>query len=162
MSEAIELVVVENGARWPAWASRGHITASDRIVVVSDAAGDAMGLVLRTLDRLARVEADGSWIQSVIVIVGGDLGQAAIEARRTLARVLLSHMTRVPDGQLVFAVSGVAAPAESLELMSLAGTLTGEIKGTLSVSVRFGDERLSGEELPSCIRVVADDDTAVA
>jgi hypothetical protein len=119
----VSLVVIERGARWPAFARDGG-TPDCR--VLSQQQGETTNsFAERVVARLRTLSALGTAVQSSVIALGGDRSEAAVTARYRIARALVTARPLHGSAELVFAAPGAAPRHDVFELAgALCSTLT--------------------------------------
>jgi len=139
-SQGALLVVVERGGRLPVWLGRCQEVVTDVIVLVAGADEALVDFSARLQQRLtALAETDEQLTMAVLVAAEGDELVAVAETRTAIAKMVLGQLRRDRPAHLLL-VTGDALTVETrFQLLSLAGVLAQEIRGTcLTVGVRFG------------------------
>ncbi len=127
----VSLVVVERGARFPAFIARERVAPDCR--VISQQAGETPGaLTQRVVARLRALTAVGTAVRTSVVAVGGDRSEAAAAARYRIARALVVARPLHASAELVIATPG---PAPRHDLYELAGAVCSTL-GSTEVTVR--------------------------
>jgi len=134
------LVVVERGGRLPVWLGRCQEVVTDVIVLVAGADEELMDFSARLQQRLAALaEADERLAMAVLVAAEGDELVAVAEARTAIAKLVLGQLRRDRPAHLLLVTGDSLTVETRFQLLSLAGVLAQEIRGTcLTVGVRFG------------------------
>src|SRR5512133_4101591 len=136
------LVAVERGAALPTWVGRCPERVSDVFVLVSNADEPAEALKRRREQRLHLLtESDYQRGLAVLVVGNGQTSTEAELSRRNVADRLLSYLAEVGQGMLLLLAAENASLEPRSQLLSMAGALAPEVRGTrIAISLRFGAE----------------------
>lgn len=139
-STGVLLVAVERGAALPAWVGRCQDRVSDVVLLVSNSDECAEALT-RRIEQRAHLLSDSDHQRGLAVLVV-DITHPSAEAalaRREIADCLLTYLTRVGEGVLLLLAEETASLESRSELLSMAGALAQEVRGTkISISLHFG------------------------
>jgi hypothetical protein len=144
-STGVLLVAVERGASLPTWIGHCQDKVSDVFLLVGNSEESRDVLLKRVEQRLTLLSESGH--RRGLVVLVADPSPASIdteEARMQVADRLLGYLAQLGEGILLL-LSEDSAPLESrVQLLSMAGTLAQQVRGTkLSISVRFGAQNTS-------------------
>jgi|ERR1041385_5723905 hypothetical protein len=138
ISESV-LVVVEDGAEWPAWLKSLEGGAGPMLYHQDEGEplaqfSDRVNVQLQTLaGRDTNVE-------MAVIASNERCDDHALDTRRSIASAILSFMARHGGGRLLFTESLRQGGRSRAALSGLAADLAGEWEGAgVTVSVRFGD-----------------------
>lgn len=134
------LIAVERGAALPTWVGRCPDRVSDVFVLVSNSDEPAEALQKRLEQRLHLLsESDYQRGLAVLVVGNGFASTAAELSRRNIADRLLSYLAEIGQGMLLLLADENASLDTRSQLLSMAGALAQEVRGTrISISLRFG------------------------
>lgn len=136
------LVAVERGASLPNWIGHCQDRVSDVFLLVGNLEEPRDALLKRVEQRLTLLsESEPQRGLVVLVAEPSPASPEAEEARMQVADRLLGYLSKLGEGILLL-LSDDTAPLESrVQLLSMAGTLAQQVRGTkLSISVRFGTQ----------------------
>lgn len=131
----VSLIVMEAGSRWP-----GHVRESENVVVSAHA---TEGVVERTHRVLAQLRQHGKQVRIAVLACNGSVDAAALACRTELARALLEAVVAAGFGRLVLSSEARASMPVRRHLLSLAGALSHQLRGT-SVRVKFDETAGAG------------------
>jgi len=124
------LVVMEPGSHWPA-----HIDNLTSVVGLGSIGDDLLDRTRRKLALLGRGKCP---VRVAVLACNPAAGTASAGGRGMLARALLAAVSQAIHGRLILSAADGASHQLRGELLTLAGELTGEIRGTsASVSLFF-------------------------
>lgn len=136
------LVAVESGAFLPPWLGHCQDRVSDVFVLVGNADEPADALLKRVEQRVSLLAESEHRLGLVVLVV--EPGPASPEAASLRMRVsdrLLGYLDQLGEGMLLLLTEESASLESRMQLLSMAGNLAQQVKGTkLSVSVRFGSQ----------------------
>ena len=122
------MVVMEQGSDWP-----GRIGDATNVVAFSPGSEDPLP---RTRERLLALHRSNQSVNVAAIAYNAAAGVTV--GRAQLARVLLDAVSNETSGRLILSAPERACPELRDELLSLAGALTAELRGSsASVSLRF-------------------------
>jgi hypothetical protein len=139
-TDGVLLVAVERGAALPTWIGHCQDRVSDVFVLVGNT-DEPIDTRLKRLDQRLSHLAESEYRRGLVVIVAApELATPEAEAvRMQVADRLLSRLTRLGEGKLLLLTDENASLDSRIQLLSMAGTLAQQVRGTkLSISVRFG------------------------
>jgi hypothetical protein len=128
----VSLIVMEPGSDWP-----GHVGDCANLVAFSQDGDKLLQSTKEKLDTLRRRRQD---VRVAVLACNGETEGEAASYRAQVARTLLAAVTGATLGRLVLSASGGASLRLRHELLSLAGMLSEELRGTTAtVSLKFTD-----------------------
>jgi hypothetical protein len=139
------LVAVERGAALPTWVGRCQDKVSDVCVLVSNSYEPTEAL-LKRVDQRLHLLSESNYQRGLAVLVVDNVCATADaeESRKRIADRLLSYLAEVSQGMLLLLAEESASLESRTQLLSLAGSLAQDVRGTrISISVRFGTLRES-------------------
>lgn len=143
--DLMSIVVLEAGAAWPSWLTEYQRLAPNAVVIAQAASESAVAFQARVLHRVVEaVASNGQHARvRVGVIVSADSpAQERVVLRQNVARGLLKAMGTAHEAELVLGGDNEELEASRQQLFELAGTLCGELGGTLvNVRVRFSSSK---------------------
>jgi len=119
---ATAIVVMELGSEWPA-----HIDELTNVVGLSPCGED---LLQRTQEKLSVMGRKGQGVRVAVLACNAATDADAVVRRATLAGVLLGAVSHAARGRLILSAKDGASNVLRRELLSLAGQLTGALRGT--------------------------------
>ncbi|HEY5956382.1 MAG TPA: hypothetical protein VIV60_07520, partial [Polyangiaceae bacterium] len=134
------LVAVERGAVLPSWIGHCQDKVSDVFMLIENNEEPRDALLRRVDQRLALLsDAEHRLGLMVLVAAPGNADEETESARVAVAERLLSYLSQLGEGTLLMLTDERAALDSRVQLLSMAGVLAQQLRGTkLSVSVRFG------------------------
>jgi hypothetical protein len=133
------IVVMESGGEWPAWLAAYEPFAPSTRVIVQQEDESLSSLAGRLAVRLDELERAGESVDLAIVACSERADDAALAARRDMARSILGAMAERGSGSLWFTESQRKSGGARQALSMLANDLMQEwYESGLTVSVRFG------------------------
>jgi hypothetical protein len=137
----IAFVVMEPGSEWP-----GHVGVSETLVALKP----GQDTVRCTRERLAAFDRQREHVQVAVLACNDATDPETADQRIALGRELLASITRAWHGRLVLTASaGRASSRLRQHLLSLAETLTDELRGTsATVTLLFTENKARAEHLP--------------
>jgi len=136
----VSLVVMEAGASWPDWVGAHH--AMNSVVEAQPASELPEDFAARVTHRLMTLDPRSGPLVSGLIATNGDMDPASVRMRAQIARSACSAMASARGGELLLVTDERVADEVRHGLMSLAGTLCGELAGSdVSVRVRFPEAR---------------------
>ncbi len=144
------VVVMETGSAWPAWIEQSLRAANTRVIVQQEEETPA-DLADRVIDRVESLTVRGFKIAVAVLACGERADDSASDARRQIARSLLSAFAAAGEpGRVLFTASQRSSGAMRSTLSGLATDLQAEWESTGStLSVRFGTGARKPQELVS-------------
>ena len=136
---SVRLILVEEAATAfePPPADSG-VDGAPEVVVLVPARGEPKAeFVERAARRIAALERADRTIAEAVIAAGPSRNADVLEARALNAHALLAHMKLAGKGELVLMAGSVAQDELRHELLALAGTLTCEATGCVSIRVLF-------------------------
>jgi hypothetical protein len=128
----VTLIVMEPGGAWP-----GHVGRSEDVVALSY---ESELLLTRTRQRLEALRESRQEIRIAVLSCRDTADLKALELRSQLAHELLSEVSASGFGRLILSAADGASTQLRRQLLSLAGVLSYELRGTTTtVSLKFGD-----------------------
>ena len=126
----VALVVMEPGSEWP-----GDVGMSETLVAMKP----GQDTVRRTRERLAALHRQREHVQVAVLACNDATDAETTDRRIAVGRALLASISRAWHGRLlVIAPAGRASSLLRQHLLSLAETLTDELRGTsATVTLRF-------------------------
>ncbi len=139
------LVAVERGASLPIWIGHCQDKVSDVFLLVGNNEEPTDTLLKRIEQRLTLLSE--SEHQRGLVVLVAEPGYASPETeqmRMEVADRLLGYLAQLGEGILLLLSEDTASLESRVQLLSMAGTLAQQVRGTrLSISVRFGSQSSS-------------------
>jgi hypothetical protein len=123
------IVAMERGSEWP-------VQIGDLTDVVGLGPVDE-DLLQRTQGKLDSLQRGKKAVRVAVLACNTATDGEAIGRRTTLAHTLLGAVTHSIRGRLILSASDGASDQLRRELFTLAGELTGELKGSTTVSLWF-------------------------
>jgi hypothetical protein len=134
-------VVVEQGADWHGSATERSVSATGRAMVFQQPSETPAELALRVRRRVQLLRHSSTPVELAVVAASDATDDATFQARCQIAQALLSTMG-AGTARLVFEAPASISNDGRHELLSIAGTLTGQLHGSqIEVSVRFAEPR---------------------
>lgn len=131
------LVIAESGAPWPRFAQELQRRAAHAVVESQPGSESLDAFVQRVTRRLSKLDRAGLTLDVAVLATNDRTDVAALDARRRLARAVLSAM-RERVGELIISASEDVSDQARHHLFALAGTLVDELAGSaVGVRVRF-------------------------
>ncbi|HEY2410499.1 MAG TPA: hypothetical protein VGI10_31055 [Polyangiaceae bacterium] len=136
----ISVVVLEAGSAWPRWLGEYQRRAPNSVVVAQSAEETCEEFAVRVDRRMAEMR--GETIHVGLLISNGSTEDDTVGARKNIASSMLKTMVARDQGELVLAADVRASDEIRHRLLSLAGVLCDEVRGTeVAVRVRFESSR---------------------
>ena len=124
----VSLIVMEPGSEWP-----GHVGVSENVVAIGH---HDERLLERTRQRLDSLRQRGDHVRVAVLACNEATDDASVASRKEVAQELASAVAATRFGRLVLSAAERASVQLRHGLISLAGALSNELRGT-SVWVRF-------------------------
>jgi hypothetical protein len=126
------VVVMESGSDWP-----GQLDDSTHVVAFGCGAED---LLQRTRAKLDAIMRRDRGLRVAVLACSAAIGMVPSKERAKLARALFGAVKRTSRGRLILSAAGRAPCELRQELLTLAGALSSELRGSsASISVRFSE-----------------------
>jgi hypothetical protein len=130
----VALVVMEPGSDWP-----GHVGNSETLVALRS----EQDMLVSTREKLASLRRGRQDVSVAVLACNGAIDDATAGRRAQVAGELLASVSRAWRGRLVLTASAGRASAPIRQhLLSLAGTLSDNLRGTsATVTLKFTETR---------------------
>lgn len=138
ISESV-LVVVEDGAEWPAWLK--SLEAGAGPMLYHQGEGEPLAEFSERVNaQLATLTGRDRTVEMAVIASNERCDDTALDTRRSIASAILSFMAHHGGGRLLFTESLRQGGRSRAALSALASDLAGDWEGAgVTVSVRFGD-----------------------
>jgi len=141
-TDLISIVVLEAGAAWPRWLGEYQRRAPNSVVVAQSAEETSEAVAVRVQRRMSEVSHGEETIHVALLISNGSTDDETLGARKLICSSMLKSMVLKAQGELVLAADVRASDDIRHNLLSLAGALCDEVRGTeVAVRVRFESSR---------------------
>jgi hypothetical protein len=136
------LVAAERGAALPTWIGQCQDKVSDVFVLVGNSQEPPNALLKRVEQRLSLLEESEHRCGLVVMIAEpGCASPETEQARMQVANRLLDYLSDLGEGTLLLLTEDGASLEGRIQLLSMAGTLAQQVRGTgILISVRFGSQ----------------------
>jgi len=140
--DLMSIVVLENGAVWPAWLAEYQRLAPNAVVIAQARTEGLDGFRARVIHRIEEATtSSGARVRVGVIIAAPAAGEDRLEFRESVARALLQLMGS-NEAELVLAGDGHDTDPARHELFAIAGTLCEELGGSkVNVRVRFSNSK---------------------
>ena len=125
-ARALSLVVIEAGARWPAFDVDRQRLAPDCVVISQQQSEPDPSFAQRVIGRVAALQSKGNSLRLAIVATRSSQSPKALDARSRIARSLVVASAKGP-AELVLV--GSAAKGTRHDLFAIAGALCDGLAG---------------------------------
>ncbi len=134
------LVIVEKGAILPTWVGRCQDRVSDVVVLAAAYDESPKELACRVVQRIETMSSTDVTVSLAVLVAAEEpLPAAYADSRVAMAHAVLEQFLRRGRGQLLFVTDDQISPEGRFQLLSLAGILAQDIRGTrIGVGIRFG------------------------
>jgi hypothetical protein len=138
----ISVVVLEAGSAWPRWLGEYQRRAPNSVVVAQSAEEASDVFAARVDRRMAEMRGGHESVHVALLISNGGTDDETVDARKSICSSMLKGMVAKDQGELVLAADVRASDEIRHRLLSLAGVLCDEVRGTdVAVRVRFESSR---------------------
>jgi hypothetical protein len=137
----VVLVIMESGSEWPAWVEPLAGLIGHAVVVAQEPESPPAELALRAIHKISTLERVDRPVVMGVVAAGQHAASDnddVFAARCLIARAMLTQMSGLGSGSIVFSCPEQTPDRARADLLELAGTLTNQLAGSdLSVGLRF-------------------------
>ena len=156
------VVVLEAGGEWPDFVETDADHPISWAVIPQQPDETPAELGLRAQKRVEAIVHSGAALDTVVIAAGSHHNDQIFAARCGVARALIHVMSGTQGRRLVFSAPSTLPASARHDLIALAGTLAGQVRGTqLDVGVRF-EEPHGRSPSRSRSRTIVKDSSAVA
>jgi hypothetical protein len=134
------LVIVETGAKLPAWLASCQDKVTDTVVLVAAVDETPSRFARRASQRIQHLGDSDHRIQAAVVVPADEVvSDEALSSRQKICESVLAQLAHNNRGRLLLLTGGALQAEAQLELLNLAGALSERLHGTkLTVALHFG------------------------